>query len=171
MTSSLLIKFNPSYVKCPLLKVKISKTLKKHFFLANLQNIFNLEIIKIFGEPQKFLKGQKSKGWIQRSKYFPQISKLLNVKVFMFCYFFILGWTKVSLALPHFSSSVPDPKCFFLISKSLKSNLKNFKFFLTSFFCFHSHIHSFICSFFCVWGQSGLCCYASCFGIFKTCSN
>ena len=41
---------------------KIYKPLKKHFFfkfffLANLQDIFKFQIIKIFGEPHKFLKG------------------------------------------------------------------------------------------------------------------
>ena len=78
------------------LKVKIYKPLKKNFFfsnffLATLQDICKLQIIKIFGDHQKFLKDQKSKGGILRSEYFSKISKLLTSQsVFIFLPIFML---------------------------------------------------------------------------------
>ena len=81
----LLKNFDASYVTLsPPLKVKIYKPLKKkHFFLANLQDISKFQIIKIFGEPQNFVKGQNSKGSIHRSKYFPQMSKCFHFFFFL----------------------------------------------------------------------------------------
>ena len=78
------------------LKVKIYKPLKKKLFkfvfLANLQDVSKFQIIKIFGETQKFLEGQKSKGRIQGSKYFPQLSKHLESQSFYFFAIFFKFW-------------------------------------------------------------------------------
>ena len=135
ITSPLLKHFNPSYVKMSPIKSQNLLTFKEKFFfqtffLANLQDIFKIQIIKILGEPQKFLKGQKSKGRIQRSKHFPQISKFFNSKCFhWFCpffswpYFFYILNPKV-----FFSKFLNQIYIFFLNSKSFKSSLKKLKF-------------------------------------------
>ena len=89
-----------------------SKSLKKNvflkfFLLAHSQNIFKFQIIKIFGKPQKFLKGQNAKGQIQRSKQFPQMSNVLKVKVFLFFAVFLF-WGE-----PKFHRVCPIFGCFF----------------------------------------------------------
>ena len=61
----LLKNFNRSYVKMS--PINCQFFFFKFCILANLQDISKFQIIKIFRDPLKFLKGQKSKGPIQRS--------------------------------------------------------------------------------------------------------
>ena len=127
ITSPLLKNFNPSYVKMSPIKSQNLYTFKEQtFFLANLHELFKFQIIKIYGEPQKF-QGSKFKRSDAKVKILTQ-----NVKASFFAFFFSLECIKVSLVL--------NPK---------------FYFFLTSIFFFTSDIHSLnLCV--CVWGQSVL---------------
>ena len=79
----LLKNFNPGYLKMSPIKCQEEKLFCfkfSIFFLTNFQDISKFLIIRIFGEPQNFLEGQKSKS----QNTFPQCQGFLKVKVFSF---------------------------------------------------------------------------------------
>ena len=86
-SSPLLKNLKPSYVKNFPIKGKLYEPLKDIFFkiifLANLQDILEFHVTKIFVEPQRFLEVEKSKGRIQRS---PNVKPSLK-SLYFFVYF------------------------------------------------------------------------------------